>query len=336
MILVTGGTGLTGSHLLFELTSRGDKVRATKRSGSSVDFVRKVFSLYTNNPDTLLNQIQWVDVDLIDYRSVLEATRNIDTVFHTGAVVSFNPKDSTSIKETNIKGTANVVDACIESGVKTLCHVSSIASLGEPNPQGAIDELCNWTKSKGQSVYAKSKFYGEMEVWRGAEQGLRVIIVNPSVILGPGRWNTGSGQLFSRISKGMPFFTSGVSGYVDVRDVAKALVLLNDKQEIANERFILNSENVSFKELFTLIANGIGKKPPFIEVKPWIVNVIYPFIKLIGIIVGKGTAVSRSNLKSAFSISNYSSEKVKKAIGFEFIPIADSIGFISKIYQDGL
>jgi len=336
MILVTGGTGLTGSHLLFELTRRGEVVRATKRTGSSVDFVRKIFSLYSNNPDTLLKQIEWVDIELIDYQSVKEATRNIDTVFHTGAVVSFNPEDANAIRETNIKGTANVVDACIENGVKTICHVSSIASLGEPNPQGVIDELCNWTKSKGQSAYAKSKFYGEMEVWRGAEQGLRVIIVNPSVILGPGRWNTGSGQLFSRISKGMPFFTSGVSGYVDVRDVARALVLLNEKTEISNERFILNSENVSFKELFTLIAKGLGKKPPFIEVKPWFVNVIYPFIKSIGIIVGKGTAVSRSNLKTAFSKSKYSSDKLKKAIGFEFIPIADSIGFISKTYQEGL
>jgi len=336
MILVTGGTGLTGSHLLFELTSRGEKVRATKRSGSSVDFVRKVFALYSNNPNILFDQIEWIDVELIDYRSVLDATRAVDTVFHTGAVVSFNPKDADSIRETNIKGTANVVDACIENGVKTLCHISSIASLGEPNQQGIIDENCNWTKSKGQSQYAKSKFHGEMEVWRGAEQGLRVVIVNPSVILGPGRWNSGSGQLFRRISKGMPFFTSGVNGYVDVRDVAKTLVLLNDNKEIVNERFILNSENLSFKELFTLMAQGLGKRVPAIEIKSWIVSIAYPFIKLAGMIVGKGTAVSRSNLRSAFSKTYYSSEKVKKAIGFKFIPIADSIRFVSKIYQDGL
>ena len=336
MILVTGGTGLTGSHLLFELTSKGNKVRATKRLGSSIEFVHKVFALYTNNSDTLFNQIEWVDVELVDFQSVLEATRNVDTVFHTGAIVSFNPKDSNSIRETNIKGTANVVDACIENGVKTLCHISSIASLGEPNQQGVIDEYCNWTKSKGQSQYAKSKFYGEMEVWRGAEQGLRIVIVNPSVILGPGRWNSGSGQLFSRVSKGMPFFMSGVNGYVDVRDVAKALVLLNDNKDIVNERFILNSENLSFKELFTLMAQGLGKKGPTIEIKPWIVSIAYPFIKLGGMLVGKGTTVSRSNLRSAFSKTYYSSEKVKKAIGFEFIPIADSIGFISKTYQEGL
>ena len=166
MILVTGGTGLTGSHLLYELTKQGSRVRATKRLSSSIDFVRSVFILYTPNPDDLLRLIEWIEVDLLDYAALKDATKDVETVYHTGAVVSFNPKDAQSISETNIRGTANVVDACVQNGVKTLCHVSSIASLGEPNEQGIVDESCIWTKTKGKSAYAKSKFYGEMEVWR--------------------------------------------------------------------------------------------------------------------------------------------------------------------------
>jgi dihydroflavonol-4-reductase len=333
MILVTGGTGLTGSHLLFELTKAGRAVRATKRANSSVDFVKNIFSLYASNADELLKLIEWVDVDLLDFSAISESINGVETVYHTGAVVSFNPKDSQSISETNIRGTANIVDACIQRGVKTLCHISSIASLGEPNEQGIVDESCIWSKIKGKSAYAKSKFYGEMEVWRGAEQGLRVIIVNPSVILGPGRWNSGSGQLFTRLSKGMPFYTNGVTGYVDVRDVARAMVLLNENQVVKNERFILNSQNLTYKEVFSTIALSAGKKEPRYEVKPWMINVVYPIVKLFGTLIGKGATISRENLNSAFSKTFYSSEKIKAQISFSFIPISDSVKFISEIYQ---
>lgn len=332
MILVTGGTGLTGSHLLFELAQQGNKVRATKRKDSSVDFVKKIFSLYTANAESLFSLIEWVDVDLLDYSSLLEATNGVDTVYHTAAVVSFNPKDAFSIIDTNVKGTANVVDACIHNGVKTLCHISSIAALGEANDKGIVDESCSWTKTKGKSAYAKSKFFGEMEVWRGAENGLRVIIVNPSVILGPGRWESGSGQLFSRVSKGMPVYTSGVTGYVDVRDVAKAMVLLTNNEKIINERFILNSENLSFKEVFSGIALGVGKKPPSIEIKPWLVSFAFPIIKFFGTLIGKGAVISKENLKSAFHQTYYSSNKIKEQIGFTFIPIADSTKFIGDAF----
>ncbi len=333
MILVTGGTGLTGSHLLFELTNQGHTVKATKRANSSVDFVRKIFSLYTPKPDDLLKFIEWIDVDLLDFSALVNATKGVDTVYHTGAVVSFNPKDAQLINETNVRGTANVVDACVQNGVKTLCHVSSIASLGQANEQGVVDETCIWSKIKGKSAYAKSKFYGEMEVWRGAEQGLRVIIVNPSVILGAGRWNSGSGQLFNRVSKGMPFYTNGVTGYVDVRDVVKAMVLLTNNLEIKNERFILNSQNLSYKDVFTEIAQSVGKIPPRFEIKPWMLSLAYPIIKILGTIVGKGAVVSRENLTSAFSSTFYSSEKVKTQIAFSFTPISDSVKFIGEVFQ---
>lgn len=332
MILVTGGTGLTGSHLLFELAQQGNRIIATKRKNSSVDFVKKIFSLYTSNPESLFSLIDWVDVDLLDYSSLLEATNGVDTVYHTAAVVSFNPKDAFSIIDTNVKGTANVVDACIQNGVKTLCHISSIAALGEANDKGIVEESCAWTKTKGKSAYAKSKFFGEMEVWRGSENGLRVIIVNPSVILGPGRWESGSGQLFTRVSKGMPIYTSGITGYIDVRDVAKAMVLLTNNEKITNARFILNSENLSFKEVFGDIARSVGKKAPSIEIKPWLVNFVYPIIKFFGTLIGKGAVISKENIKSAFHQTYYSSNKIKEEIGFTFTPIADSTKFIGNVF----
>ncbi len=332
MILVTGGTGLVGSHLLYELTRLGFRVRAIKRSNSSTAYVKWVFGLYSSNADNQFNLIEWVNADLLNYESLVDATRNINTVYHAGAIVSFNPAHTNAIATTNIVGTTNLVDACLQNGVKNLCHVSSVASLGEPNPNGILNENCKWIKSKGQSAYAKSKFWGENEVWRAHEHGLRVIIVNPSVILGPGRWENGSGQLFNQVKKGMPFYTEGITGYVDVRDVARAMVHLMQNTEINGERFILNSQNLSFQELFGLMAKNMAEKPPRFKVAPWIVDVAYPFIFLLGLISGKGNAVSKANLKSAFSKTYYSSEKIQDAVGYKFTPISETIEFVAGVY----
>ncbi len=332
MILVTGGTGLLGSHLLYELCKNVEKIRATKRANSSTDFVKWVFGLYSQNIDELYDRIEWVDADLLDYESLVSATANIETVYHTGAIVSFNPSQASTIGTTNVVGTANLVDACLQNGVKKICHVSSVASLGEANIQGITDEECKWAKSKGQSAYAKSKFLGENVAWRAHEQGIRVVIVNPSVILGPGRWENGSGQLFSQVKRFMPFYTEGVTGYVDVRDVAKAMVLLMQDSSINGERFVLNSQNLSFQELFALMAKSLGKKSPRIKIKPWVVDVAYPFVYLFGVLSGKGNAISKANMKSAFSKSYYSSDKIKSRIGFNFTPIGKTVEFVAGVY----
>lgn len=336
MILVTGGTGLLGSHLLYELCKNGEKIRATKRANSSTNFVKWVFGLYNQNIDELFRRIEWIDADLLDYESLVNATANIETVYHTGAIVSFNPSQANAIGTTNVVGTANLVDACLQNGVKNICHVSSVASLGEANLEGITNEDCKWAKSKGQSAYAKSKFLGENEAWRAHEQGIRVVVVNPSVILGPGRWENGSGQLFQQVKKFMPFYTDGVTGYVDVRDVAKAMVLLMQESSINGERFVLNAQNLSFQELFTVIAKCLNKKPPKIKIHSWVVDLAYPLVYLLGALSGKGIAVSKANMKSAFSKTYYSSDKIKSRIGFNFTPISDTVEFVSSVYLKDL
>lgn len=333
MILVTGGTGLVGSHLLFELTKQGQEIRAIRRENSSVEFVLKVFSLYSTKPEVQFALIKWVNADLLDYSSLLEATKGITTVFHTGAVVSLGAGGESAIIETNVTGTANLLEASLTNDVKNFCHVSSIAALGEPNEQGVVDESCSWSKRKGINAYAKSKFLGEMEVWRASEQGIRVIIVNPSVILGPGRWSSGSGQFFSRVAKGMPFYTDGVTGYVDVRDVAKAMVLLVNNKSIVNQRYILNSGNVSFRELFSMISDSLGVKPPRIRINRRTANLLWPVIRLVTLLAGLGTAVSKSTFKSAFTKTFYSSQKIIRELHFAFIPVAESINFAGSIYK---
>ena len=329
-ILVTGGTGLLGAHLLHRLTAQGHRVRATRRPGADAHFVEWIFGLYTPEPQPLLDRVEWAEADLLDYQSLLPATAGIRTVYHTGAVVSFSPSDARSVLATNVLGTANLVDACLGQGVAELCHVSSVAALGAPNADGIINEECAWGKSKGRSVYAQSKFMGENQAWRAMEMGLRVVVLNPSVILGPGRWDSGSGQLFRRVRRGMPFYTNGVSGYVDVRDVARAATELMALPEINGERFVLNSQNISFGELFGLMAKHLHRRTPWLRIPKALAAAAYPIIWLAGILSGRGNSLSWANLQSAFGHSRYSSDKIIAQIGFQFTPIEETIAFVAK------
>ena len=212
MVLVTGGTGLIGSHLLFKLTQQGENVRATYRVGSDLDQVKVVFSYYSDDSESLFNQIEWVEADLNDIPKLTLAFENISHVYHCAALISFDPSDYKLLRKTNIKGTANIVNLCSAFSVKKLCYVSSIATLGY-NPE-RIDEETHWSGNQDQSVYAISKYGAEMEVWRGTQEGVSTVIVNPGVVLGPGFWSSGSGLLFKMAAKGKMYATKGVTGYV--------------------------------------------------------------------------------------------------------------------------
>ncbi|MDX9853761.1 MAG: NAD-dependent epimerase/dehydratase family protein [Tenuifilaceae bacterium] len=332
MNLVTGGTGFTGAHIIYQLAIDSKPVRAIYRAGSDRDFVKRVFSLYTADYNHYFNSIEWVEADMLHYDSIKEAMQGVEAVFHASAVVSFDPRRAKEIIDINVHGTANLVDAAIECGVKRFCHVSSIAALGDANEDGFVTEKSTWVKSKGKSAYSISKFRSEMEVWRGANQGLNVVIVNPGVILGPARWESGSGQYFDRIAKGLPFYTDGVTGYVDVRDVAKVLVELSQHDDCTNQRYILCSDNLSFGKVFTMIANALGKRKPFIGVKPWMISLIVPFVWLLGKLSKNSDGLSTSSLRSGFEKTYYSSDKVRQALGFHFIPIAETIAFTANVY----
>jgi dihydroflavonol-4-reductase len=324
MIFVTGGTGLVGSHILFELTKQGKKVRALKRKTSNITLVEKLFASYSNNYQLQLDLIEWVEGDVEDYNSMADALIGIDEVYHCAALVSFAKSDATRMLEANVQGTANLVDASIEVKVKKFCHVSSIASLGAPNENNIVDEESPWGKSKEKSGYAISKFRSEMEVWRGVELGLNAVIVNPSVIIGPSSWKSGSGLYFGTISKGFPFYTLGVTGYVDVRDVALCMIQLMDK-EVFGKRYVLNGENISHREVFSAIASAMGKKQPSIKITPFITSMVWPLAWFGSLFTGKTPAITRDTAKSAHNKTYYSSERIKKEIGIEFTPISDAI-----------
>ncbi|NHB69044.1 SDR family NAD(P)-dependent oxidoreductase [Perlabentimonas gracilis] len=324
MILVTGGTGLIGSHLLYQLCKQGKKVRALKRSSSNINLTQKLFRHYSTESPSLFNQVQWVDGDVEDYQSLIDALQGVDEVYHCAAMVSFAKRDIQRMLEVNVGGTANMVDAALEVSVKRFCHVSSVASLGAPVRGNEVTEESIWGKSKGKSGYAVSKFRSEMEVWRGIELGLNATMVNPSVIVGPGRWDSGSGQIFGTLAKGFPFYTTGITGYVDVRDVVDSMVSAMDKQ-LWGRRFIINGENISHQKVFELIAKANGHKPPTIEVKPWMTAIAWRGAWLVGLITHKSPAITRDTANSGHSTTFYSSQRMKSELGVTPRTIAEAV-----------
>ena len=332
MILVTGGTGLVGSHLLYQLTLENEKVNAIYRREKTFELVKKVFGYFTDDVENQFSKISWVQADITDIPSLEVAFENVDIVYHAAALVAFDDKNYRKMRQINIDGTANVVNFCIEKKVKKLCYVSSIAAIGNSINNTAVTEEDDWTIENGNNGYSITKHGAEMEVWRASQEGVDVVIVNPGVILGAGFWNINTGQLFSKMANGFKFYSEGVTGFVDVKDVASAMILFT-KSDLKNEQFILVSENKSFKDIFTSIAIVFGKKPPSIRISKRASSILQRIDFLISFLTGKTRLLTKESAKSLHNKTYYSNEKIKEMIGFQFTPIDDTIIEVCSYYK---
>jgi nucleoside-diphosphate-sugar epimerase len=339
MILVTGGTGLIGSHIILGLIREGYQVRALKRPHSDTAFIKQVFQHYLEDPEAHYDKIEWVNGDILDVLSLDDSMGNVEYVYHCAALVSFEPGMRKKLMELNEKGTANVVNACLNHSIKKLCYISSIAALGRPEDgEDIIDETLKWKASKFNTNYAISKYAGEREVWRGIAEGLHAIIVNPSIVLGISNPNKGSTRIFRSAWNGLKFYPPGINGFVDVEDVSRASVELM-KSHIKNERFILNGINISYRELFKRIAEVLDKKPPATETSRWMLEAAWIFEAAKSLITGKKPLVTKETARTAGNRFRYSNTRIKEAIGFDFKDfdktIAELGGYYSGLFSQG-
>ncbi len=331
MILVTGATGFVGSHLLYELTRSGREVRALYRDGQKIAFTQKIFGYYQAEDIVLSGKIDWVKGDVTDPVSLLSVLNNVEQVYHVAGKVSFIDGERGQLNQANVAGTANVVNACLQMGVRKLCHVSSIATLGESAGSQPVNEEILWNEGETASAYAHSKYLGEMEVWRGIHEGLDAVIVNPAVIVGPGMWHGETGDLFARIVRGLPYYPSGASGYVDVRDVVRIMIQLTDS-ETTGERFILCSENVTHRQYLAQLADALGSKKPDKMITPVMASIAVFLESLRSLLTGKTPRISRRTMQIARESLSYSSDKIREKPGTTFVPVDESVKFLAGHY----
>lgn len=313
-VFITGATGLVGSFVCRQLLENGHIIRAVKRNSSKMTLL-----------EDIEQRIEWVVGDMNDTEFLEESLEGIEAVIHAAAIISFDRRWEQKMYQTNVLGTADLVNTCLKLGVKKFLHISSVAAIGRKAGQIKLSEADRWEGTEFDSIYARSKYLQELEVWRGAQEGLEVKIVNPSVILGPGLWGQGgSTSVFKYAYDEKSFHPEGTVNYVDVRDVSSAVVKLMES-DIKGERFILNAGTLSYKEFFGQIAEAFGKKPPQKVVKPWMLKVAVVFEFIRSRITGKEAMITKDTAILSRSNFHFQNDKIKQALNINFRPIDESI-----------
>jgi len=329
MILVTGGTGLLGSHVVLELTLREDLIRLLYRSEKKRSELKRLFlAVDPTNGLQRFERIEWVLGDITDIPSLADAFRGVTHVYHCAGLVSFNNLRHAELFKINREGTANVVNSCLDYGIKKLCYVSSTAAIGGQATEIKTEKSV-WKQGLTTSAYALSKYAAEREVWRAKEEGLDVVIVNPSVIFGAGNWNDSSLTIFKTVSKGLSFYTPGVNGFVDARDVADIMIDLM-QSTITGERFLCVGQTLPFKDVLDEIALQLGRNRTRWKAPRWASEVLWRLNWLSSLMTGKDPVFTKNSVKSAYSKVQFSNEKVKSALGYQFRSITDTIAFTVK------
>lgn len=323
MILVTGATGLVGGHLIWCLLQENSQIIAMKRANSDVEGLKKIFQYYESDADALFKKITWKEGDVENYDTLFSAMEGVEYVYHCAAMVDLG-KNSQRMIDVNVGGTENIVRAALNRKVKKLCFVSSIAALSNGNENKPTDENTPFHENERTTLYGESKRLGEKVVYEAILKGLNAVTVNPCVIIGYSKNMTGSGELFKRVKKGLPFYTNGITGYVNVQDVVKAMIVLM-KSEVKNERFVLVGENKTHKDVLRNIADGYGKYRPFIGMGKSLISISYA-LEMLGKLVGFTPLIDSSSARTSISKKRYSSEKFKKTFpDFQFSSIENTI-----------
>lgn len=321
MILITGASGLVGSHLALQLLQSGERVRALKRRSSNLQLIESIFAHH--NANHLLPEIEWVDGDLLDLGALEDAMQGITTVYHAAALISFESAKEKDLFRVNAEGTANIVNLCLDLGIQHLCYISSIAALGKTTYGSLVTEDLHWKKDPSHSVYAISKYTAEREVWRGMEEGLHAVILNPGFIVGYGKSKQGSLQLFDALKKSGSWFTNGITGYVDVRDVADAAIRLT-KEKVNGKRFILVSDNLTYREVFDTILKTWNRKTTSTFASPFLLGLGWRLEKLWSLITNRTPRITKETARAAHEINRFDGSSITRTLtNFKYRPASD-------------
>jgi len=327
MIFVTGGTGLIGSFVLQALHARGLAVRALHRGATP--------------PGPGLPGVEWIQGDLLDSALLASAlTPDVTHVLHCAGLVSYAPQDEDALLQVNVEGTAAVVDACLLRPGIRLGYVSSVAALGQPaaDPAGGasptprlLDETATWDLGASHPAYATSKYLAELEVWRGVAEGLSAVIVNPSVVLGPGDWHRSSTRLVRYAYDEHHFYTRGQLNFVDVRDVVAHLLRLTlDLPELPSARYILSGGLLPLGDFLTQLATALHRRPPTVAVPDWAAELIWRLEHGRALLTGARPLITRDTARAGRQPVRYDASRAERTTGLPFRPLSETIAWLAE------
>ena len=313
-IFVTGATGFLGSYIVRQLLVDGydDITCLTRRNGP------------TELTSDFYDKVRWVMGDILDVPFLSDQLPGVDCIIHAAAIVTFSTKDKKKMIQTASDGTANLVNNAMDCGVQKFLHISSIAAIGRRKPEEDISEKMMFSHSKYDTTYGLSKFLAEQQVWRAHAEGLNVTILNPSMILGAGKWTSSSVQIFSKVKKGISYYPSGTNGWVDVRDVAKATVMCVSEQH-DGERFIISAENLSYQTVLQTIAKELKVKGPEKKVNLNLAGIVWRLDAIRSFITGKNPVITKETIQSTSVTARYDNSKSKEMLSLNYRSIKESI-----------
>jgi dihydroflavonol-4-reductase len=327
-IFVTGGTGLLGSHLLYQLSCTEANIRALKRANSNLENVRKVFSYYTDEVEKHFSRIRWIEGNLLEEEFVISATIGVDVIYHAAAFVSYSARKKVrrAMFNMNVYSTQAIIIACKKNNIKKLCYVSSTSTLGSRGQNSYITEDSKLEISKYTTNYALTKLEAETLVFNAIKKGLNAVVLNPSIILGPGDWGRSSSKMILNISKGLRFYPKGIIGFVDVRDVVMIMISLIER-DVFGEQFIISSENLSYKEVFTQIANQLQIETRLVSAPDLLLAIKWRIEFVKSLITGKEPLITKETV--LFSKQNvfFSNEKIVKKLSYSFKTVSETIEY---------
>ena len=324
-IFITGASGLLGSYLIRDLLKKQVQIIALYR--------KEKCNLLT---DEEVDKVEWIQGDILDVDVLQHAMKGCSQVYHCAGLVSFNPSRANDLMKVNVEGTANMVNVALELGIEKFLHVSSVAAIGRKRNNQTVHETLKWDEEANPSVYGKSKYLGEMEVWRGVGEGLHAVIVNPVIILGKGDWNDGSCATFKNAYNEFPWYTEGISGFVDAADVSNAMIGLMES-EVEGERFIISGENLTYRDVFNMMADGFGKKQPRLKVSPLLAELVWRLVKIKSAITGEEPLLTKETAETAQQKVYFDHTKLLNALpGFQFTPLKQTIQEACQYYTDKL
>lgn len=329
MNLVTGATGFLGTHLLAKLILQQEKTiaifRNEKKKEHSIKILLKDPAISTAS---IAEYIQWEEADILDVPRLEEVFENgIKHLYHCAGFISNSPSDYKKMRRMHIHGTKNIVNLSIALGVKKMCHVSSIATLSPDEISNQMTEKITISEQDKTNVYAIAKYGAEREVWRATQEGLDAVIVNPGVILGDGFEASGSGLILKKAKDGFPFYIPKKTGFVDVYDCVEIMYQLTNHQ-VSTQRFILVSENTSFKKVMTRIAEKYQTKPPRYKLTKTLFYMIWGIESVLSIF-GYKKQTNLDLIKNMNSTSAYDNSKIKETLNYQFRSLEVSIDRIA-------
>ncbi len=320
MNLITGATGLLGSYLAKLLIAKGEKVRAIKRKTSDLSLL-----------GAFADRIEWVEADLLDIGSLEDAMKGVSYVYHCAAVISFIPSEIDYMLKVNIEGVSNVMNAALAVGVKKVVHVSSEAAFGVALEGKIIDESFADPNINKRTWYYRSKQYGEREAWRAHAEGLDIVIACPATILGGGWWTHQPNSLFSEVYNGLLFYTTGINGFVDVRDTTECMHQLMHSS-ITGEKFLILSENLSLRDIIWMIADSLKVKRPSFAVGKLLIDIAWRVEALKSLLSKRPPILTKESASLTEINFRYSNEKIKRTLNYDFRPVKETIAETAEVF----